>query len=252
MPAESKGKHRPALQASAISERALLPPAISIRDRAGEGKSLNAFHVAQGHSPASFGPGGDSVVHGIPPPRSTRLLTEITGIQSLFKAAAADSMAIEAEGVERPISGRAIPDAEMQLRDRRRPAGHTREGITANPASESRTHSGAHQFSEPSMHAAGMERRQGTPGLMVPEPQRIDRTEFPTQTQSGHDIGISIAPSAVQNGRNGTQAVDGIAAQSSAPDPAWEDSLLERLLDRWEDRIRAQSIRQCGFTGGLI
>jgi len=35
-------------------------------------------------------------------------------------------------------------------------------------------------------------------------------------------------------------------------DPAWEEVLFDRLLDRWEERLREQSIRHLGFTGGQI
>jgi hypothetical protein len=36
------------------------------------------------------------------------------------------------------------------------------------------------------------------------------------------------------------------------PDPAWEEVLFDRLLDRWEERLREQTIRHLGFTGGQI
>lgn len=34
-------------------------------------------------------------------------------------------------------------------------------------------------------------------------------------------------------------------------DPAGDEILLDRLLERWEERLREQAIRQLGFTGGL-
>jgi hypothetical protein len=33
--------------------------------------------------------------------------------------------------------------------------------------------------------------------------------------------------------------------------PLSEELLLDRLLDRFEERLREQAIRQLGFTGGL-
>lgn len=41
------------------------------------------------------------------------------------------------------------------------------------------------------------------------------------------------------------------AAALSAADRAHDDVLLDRLLDRWEERLREQAIRHLGFTGGL-
>ena len=38
---------------------------------------------------------------------------------------------------------------------------------------------------------------------------------------------------------------------STPPDPTREDVLLDRLLDRFEERLREQAIRHLGFTGGL-
>ena len=40
-------------------------------------------------------------------------------------------------------------------------------------------------------------------------------------------------------------------AASTLPDPTREDVLLDRLLDRFEERLREQAIRHLGFTGGL-
>jgi len=40
-------------------------------------------------------------------------------------------------------------------------------------------------------------------------------------------------------------------AASVLPDLAREDVLLDRLLDRFEERLREQAIRHLGFTGGL-
>jgi hypothetical protein len=38
---------------------------------------------------------------------------------------------------------------------------------------------------------------------------------------------------------------------SPLPDAAREDVLLDRLIDRFEERLREQAIRHLGFTGGL-
>ena len=35
------------------------------------------------------------------------------------------------------------------------------------------------------------------------------------------------------------------------PDPLREEILLDRLLDRFEERLREQAIRHLGLTGGL-
>jgi hypothetical protein len=37
----------------------------------------------------------------------------------------------------------------------------------------------------------------------------------------------------------------------SLPDPLAEDALIDRVIDRLDERMREQSIRHLGFTGGL-
>ena len=54
------------------------------------------------------------------------------------------------------------------------------------------------------------------------------------------------APSAID-----TSFASFSGAASTLPDPAREDVLLDRLLDRFEERLREQAIRHLGFTGGL-
>jgi hypothetical protein len=47
---------------------------------------------------------------------------------------------------------------------------------------------------------------------------------------------------------------EGVAARlaSNLQDLGWEEVLFDRLLIRWEERLREQAIRHSGFTGGLI
>jgi hypothetical protein len=35
-------------------------------------------------------------------------------------------------------------------------------------------------------------------------------------------------------------------------DPVWEEELFDRFMDRFEERMREQAIRQLGITGGQI
>lgn len=104
--------------------------------------------------------------------------------------------------------------------------------------------------------------REGAAGRMSDAANRLGT--LPLVASAGGSLAPTthLAPGAAIDHPAARPAADGSAepaafARSGASpvgvvDPVAEDLLFERLLERWEERLREQSIRQFGLTGGLI
>jgi hypothetical protein len=151
--------------------------------------------------------------------RSTRLVSGLSELNNLFRSV------IDNQADDRLAAETARPAAQIEHADAApRPAArHEVIRPEAFPASRW-TGPGADQahetsFAAPSAHA---ERQVG---LRADTPSVPSPIETPFASFAG--------------------------AASVLPDPTREDVLLDRLLDRFEERLREQAIRHLGFTGGL-
>ena len=153
--------------------------------------------------------------------RSTRLVTGLSELNNLFRSVVENQADDELEPeTARPAARIEHADAAPRPADRHEvirpeavPAARW-TGPGAEPGHET-------SFAAPSAHAdRHVGPRAGTPAASVPSPIETPFASFAD-------------------------------AASVLPDLAREDVLLDRLLDRFEERLREQAIRHLGFTGGL-
>jgi hypothetical protein len=152
---------------------------------------------------------------------STRLVTGLSELNNLFRSVVENQADDELEPeTARPTARIEHADAAPRPADRHeviRPEAFPAArwtGPGAEPGHET-------SFAVPSAHAdRHIGPRAGKPAASVPSPIETPFASFAD-------------------------------AASVLPDPAREDVLLDRLLDRFEERLREQAIRHLGFTGGL-
>jgi hypothetical protein len=158
------------------------------------------------------------------PASATRLIAGLSELNNLFRSV------VESQSDDRPVPRHARPNLQ-DASEATRPATPDEFGDAADPQ-------------------------------VVIRPDAAERASGPRK-DSAHEA--AIAPSAAP-GRHvafhvATPAAPGHApldtlasfagAASTLPDATREDVLLDRLLDRFEERLREQAIRHLGFTGGL-
>lgn len=209
---------RPAAEASdELARRMTLhrPPATPPSGGTGASKTRPLGRIAPASLPTEA-PAGAATDAG------TRQLTTPAELQGLFRAVVAES---RSAAIPAPAATETISDASGE-----RP-------VPPTPPSRSR-----------SLHLVRSD-----------EPRAIDRAPSPI------DVAADEAPHADAIGAASAVVAGNAAADRSralppslvqnfaaAADPVDEEVLLDRLLDRFEERMREQAIRHFGFTGGLI
>ena len=134
--------------------------------------------------------------------RSTRLVTELSDLQSLFRSVVANSQSTHNR----------LPSDSPRPIERARPDDHS----TPARATRQASHRDQVVHLEPVPVWPGPSRDDAPVGSLA---------DTPVPSLSG--------------------------AEPAMPDPAREEILLDRLLDRLEERLRDEAIRHLGFTGGL-
>ena len=204
-------------------------------------------------------------------PMHTQLVTGLADLQHLFHSVVTHSHAATSPEDRTPVpgpgreAGPALPPpfpaaaparpegAEtLAAPQRRTAAASSPEALHPVPRSTATPLPAQHPGASPGTISTG------------PAPAQGPRQEFPSVMA---DLRLDQPPPALPKVRvlepqpSPSAAVEQVLSRGGEPlmaplariqDPAWEEVLLDRLLDRFEERLREQSIRHLGFTGGQI
>ena len=154
----------------------------------------------------------------------TRLVSGLSELNNLFRSV------IESQSDDRPAPQPASSRAQDETDAARRPAEF---GDAAEP----------HEIIRPDTAA----RRSG------PRAEHVHEAAFRTPSAApGRQVAFRAdAPPTTGHAPLDMPFASFTGTASALPDAAREDVLLDRLLDRFEERLREQAIRHLGFTGGL-
>jgi hypothetical protein len=180
--------------------------------------------TAQAADRPVIAPGARGAGPDLPDPRhaaaqGTRLVTGLSALNNLFRSV-----------IDSQSNDRLVPDA----------AQFTAQDADAGAAARS---ADRHEVIAPDAAA-----RWSEPGI-----DHAHETSFAVPSiHAGRQAGLRPdAPGASGRARIDTPFASFAGTAPALPDPAREDVLLDRLLDRFEERLREQAIRHLGFTGGL-
>jgi hypothetical protein len=174
--------------------------------------------------------------------RSTRLVTGLSELNNLFRSV------IDSQSDDRLAPETARSTAQDESEAARPTAPDAYAGETARPADQ-------HEVIPPNAPARwSASRTDHAPGSSFAAPGIDHAQEASSAVPSihpGRQSGLRAGTLASGHAAIDTPVASFAGAASTLADPTREDVLLDRLLDRFEERLREQAIRHLGFTGGL-